>query len=244
MKTTSIHLFGSQRDRAEAWGLLVLSVATFLAGAFPPAPSHVIYGLARDTYGNPITATDAKIILTTSTGVQLTTDIIPCVEPNVNYRLVVPMDCGMTADAYTDAALQPSASFRMMVVVGGRTNLPIQMQGNFKNLGLPAQETRVDLTLGVDSSGDGLPDAWKQLILAMSGGAFSNIRDIHPNGHFPGNPMTFLQCYIAGTYPWDTNSSFIIDFIGYENGTSMFELQCMRGRSYTVVSSSDFQSWS
>ena len=33
------------------------------------------------------------------------------------------MDCGMTADAYTDAALQPSASFRMMVVVGGRTNL-------------------------------------------------------------------------------------------------------------------------
>ncbi len=58
------------------------------------------------------------------------------------------MDAGLTPDNYRPTALRPSVSFRMKVLIGGVTYLPIEMRANYANLGKPAQSTRIDLTLG------------------------------------------------------------------------------------------------
>src|SRR4051794_33089261 len=68
--------------------------------AFPPAPSHVIYGEVRDEYGLPLSVSNAQIIFDPTNGVQITTTIVPDMEPGVNYRLTLPMDSGIAPDPY------------------------------------------------------------------------------------------------------------------------------------------------
>ena len=66
--------------------------------AYPPAPFHVIYGLARDQYGTPFTDTSTQILLQTPTGVQLSARVAPGLVVGVNYQIAVPMDAGLTPD--------------------------------------------------------------------------------------------------------------------------------------------------
>jgi len=146
---------------ALAAGLLSLP---WVSQAFPPAPSHVIYGQVRDEFGLPLTLADAQIIFTVeSTNVanrtEITGIITPDLESDVNYRLNLPMDSLTKPDLYKPTALMPAAPFRLRVKIGNSTYLPMEMAANFANLGKPAQTTRIDLTLGVDANNDGLPDA-------------------------------------------------------------------------------------
>ena len=115
--------------------------------------------------------------------------------------------------------------------------------GDYAHLGQPAQQTRLDLTLGVDSIGDGIPDAWKRMILAMSGGIYTNISQIHPTGHYPGNPMTFMQSYIAGTYPWDLSEGFALTVVGFNGSTPIMEFLAIQSRTYSIQSSADLTNW-
>ena len=126
--------------------------------AFPPAPHHVISGMIRDQYGNPVNDPTAFVVLQTPGGVRLANNLQPGLAPGVNYHLEVPMDAGNTIDIYEANALRTAASFKMYVVLGGVTNTPIQMLTGYSQLGKPGGQTRMDLFLGTDSNGDGLPD--------------------------------------------------------------------------------------
>ena len=44
------------------------------------------------------------------------------------------------------------------------------MRGDYSALGRPGESTRIDLTLGEDRDGDGLPDAWERTLITASGG--------------------------------------------------------------------------
>src|SRR5512140_3058312 len=91
--------------------LLVSTLAIFCTNslmAYPPAPCHTLYGMVRDEYGNPLALAKAEVILETVTGVRLKTEVIPQLTPDANYRLQVPMDAGLTADAYKPTALRPT----------------------------------------------------------------------------------------------------------------------------------------
>ena len=48
----------------------------------------------------------------------------------------------------------------MKVQIGASVYLPMEMMIS-QPIGQPAGVTRLDLTLGVDSDGDGMPDAWE-----------------------------------------------------------------------------------
>jgi hypothetical protein len=228
------------------WGLAIGLGALLLPGecpAFPPAPDNVIYGLVRDEWGDPILTTNAVVILETASGVTLSAAIIPLLGDGINYRLTVPMDAGITADLYKPTALRATVPFRIKVRAGQTTSLPIQMQGDYVQLGQPAQKTRLDLTLGEDSVGDGLPDAWRRMILAMSNGIYTNINQIHADDRFPGNPHTFRECYIAGTYPWDASDGFALAIIDNQQSVSVLQFAAIQGRTYTVVGSPDLKQW-
>lgn len=226
--------------------VLAAAAAAFLlpsaARAFPPAPPHVIYGLVRDEYGQPITLTNAQIIFTVegTNGVQVTGSIIPDLEPGINYRLSIPMDSGTKPDAYKATALKATVPFRIRVKIGTTTYLPIQMVANFANLGKPAGNTRLDLTIGEDADGDGLPDAWQRLLLAMLGpGARTG-----PNDDADGDGISNLHEYLAGTYAFDPESRFQVKILRNPGGgPPLLDFQVANARTYTIYASTNMQTW-
>lgn len=211
----------------------------FTSQAFPPAPHHVIYGLVRNEYGEPLSMSGAQIIFETLNGVQITGTIVPNREPGVNYRLAVAMDAGTSLDLYKPTALKPTVPFRIKVKIGTTTYLPMEMVANYANLGKPAQSTRIDLTLGEDLDNDGLPDAWQRLLLAMLGPSAR----IGPNDDADGDGISNLDEYLAGTYAFDPADGFRLELVTRPDGPPLLQFMVVSGRTYTVHSSTNLQAW-
>src|SRR3954469_11309238 len=172
--------------RHSIWIVVEFVLLPIRAFAFPPAPHHVIYGMVRDELGNPIVAENAELIFETSAGVKLTTFIAYKGEPGQNYTLDVPMDSGITSDAYMPTAMSPTVPFKIRVRIAGVIYLPIEMTGNYAQLGQPGKKTRLNLTLGEDTDGDGLPDAWERNLIAALG-LSKTLADITPSGDADGD---------------------------------------------------------
>jgi hypothetical protein len=216
---------------------LLLGVASLdrPASAYPPAPFHLFYGMLRDEYGTPINITAAEVILETSSGVRVKTTVNPGIETAANYRLEVPMDSGLMAAPYQPTALRPFVPFRIKVRIAGTTYLPIEMVGDYTNLGQPGQRTRLNLTLGEDSDGDGLPDAWERLINP-------DLTKVTPTAD-AGNGLNYLQTYYAGTYAVDPKNGFALNILGFTNGKPLLEFLAVNGRTYTLLGSRDLKTW-
>jgi hypothetical protein len=219
--------------------LLLLLLATCLAFAFPPAPHHLIYGTVRDDMGHPLMVTNSEVVLETLSGVRLQTRVVPNLGPGLNYRLSIPIDAGLTADPYKPTALRPTLPFRLKVLIAGVTYLPLELGGNTLNLGQPAQTTRLDLTLGVDSDRDGLPDAWEQTLLTGD----MTLSDIRPDNDEDNDGLTNLQEYLAGTYAFDPDDGLKLDIVHDQTGRRLIQFLAIAGRNYTVHGSSDVQNW-
>lgn len=225
---------------AIALGLLatLLPLAAF---AYPPAPYHTLYGMLKDQYGTPIMSPDAQIILVASNGVTLSTQVIPGIAPGVNYQLNVTMDAGLTPIAYKPTAYAPAAPFKLFVVMGGVTNVPIQMTGNFSQLGQPTKSSQLDLTLGIDSNADGIPDAWETLILGLLGSNLT-LNQINGNTSLTGDGRTLMQEYLAGGNPLAT-IPLTVTILSYQAGALTLQFPISTGRSYNVQASSDLKHW-
>jgi hypothetical protein len=154
----------------------------------------------------------------------------------VNYQLPVPMDSGSSADLYQPTALRPSVSFRITVRINGITFLPIEMTGDFRELGKVAGNSRVDLTLGVDSDGDGLPDAWERLI-------DSDLSKVGPQGDADDDRMNNLQEYLAGTYAFDAANGLNLKIIRFHEGRPVMEFLGVTGRTYSIQGSQNLKQW-
>lgn len=227
------------------FGLLALALALLLAPrawAFPPAPHHLIFGMVRDELGNPLAAENAVLVFETVTGVKLTTVVMAKGEPGQNYQLQVPMDSGVTSDTYMPTAMHPTAPFKIRVRIGDVIYLPIEMTGDYAVLGQPGKQTRINLTLGVDSDGDGLPDAWERALISASGRNLT-LADIKPGDDWDGDGMTNAAEYLAGTYAWDKKDGFSLSIVESTETGSVLEFLAIRGRSYAIQSSSDLRNW-
>lgn len=205
------------------------------ARAYPPAPHHLFYGLVRDEYGTPL-STGAELILETSSGVQIKGAVISGQGPGVNYNLEVPMDAGIASDLYKPTALRPSVPFRIKVKIGNVTYLPIEMSGNFAQLGQPGRRTLLNLTLGEDSDGDGLPDAWERMINP-------DLSKVNPLEDADGDKLNNLQEYLAGTYAFDPQDGFTLKIARFNGEAPVLEFLAIRGRTYTLQGSADLKTW-
>ena len=210
--------------------------------AYPPAPHHVIEGVVRDSYGTPLGTPSARITLETSTGQSISAPLIPTMRGGLNYRLTIPMDAGVTPERYRPTALQPLVPFRIKVTIGRTTWLPIEMQGSLVALGQPAQRTRLDLTLGVDSDGDGLPDAWEYALLQQLGGN-GTLQDIRPEDDLDGDGLSNLQEYLAGTYAYDRSQSLLLELADVGTNSARLRFTAVTGRTYQVLTGSDLRGW-
>ena len=210
--------------------------------AYPPAPDHVFYGQVRDELGNPLSLRTAEVYLETTAGVQIKTQISPGLEPGVNYRLSVPMDSGLTSDQYAPTALRPAVPFKMWVRLNGVTYLPIEMKLTAATLGRPGERTHLDLTLGEDLDGDGLPDAWERAMMAALGLNMS-LADFKPKDDSDHDGLVNIDEYNAGTYASDPKDGFSLKIAGYNRGAPVLEFLAIRGRSYAILGSQNLTDW-
>jgi hypothetical protein len=198
--------------------------------------------MVRNQWCDPLNIYPSEVILETPSGAQVRSSLVSGLEPGVNYRLEVPMDSGTTADLYQPTALRPFFQFRLKVQIGQTTYLPIEMVGNFAQIGQPGQKTRLDLTLGVDSDGDGLPDAWELALIEALGGGLT-LADIRPSDDTDGDGINNLDEYLAGTYAFEPSDGFKLALVSVNAGHSQLEFLSIRDRTYTIQSSSNLQQW-
>src|SRR5258708_4718929 len=151
------------------------------------------------------------------------------------------MDGGLTAITYKPTAYPAKAPFKLFVVMGGVTNTPIEMSGDFSHLGQPSQSSRLDLTLGVDANNDGIPDAWEYAILAELGSSLT-LSQINANSLLFGDGRTLFQAYLAGGDPLAGNQ-LALTLVSYNAGAPLLQFPTQPGRSYTVKRSADLQHW-
>ena len=211
------------------------------AEAVPPAPYHLIYGMARDQYGTPLTGPSSFVTFQSQSGVKLTGQIIPALAAGVNYQIKVPMDSGQSAQLYRPDAQLTSNAFTMLVVVGTVTNLPLEMAGGSESLGQPGGATRINLTLGVDSNGDGIPDAWENAYLAALGTNVS-LSALNASSRLAGG-LTLEQAYLLGLPVFNPGTTFQVTLLGFSGNSPILAFPGMTGRSYTVLGSSDLTNW-
>lgn len=223
-------------------GAVVLAAAS-PARANPPAPYNLIYGVVRDQYGTPLTSAAATIVLETPAGTVIAAPVLPGYAPGVNYKLKVPMDSGQSPGLYQPTAQLAAAPFKLFVVINNATNLPIEMTGSFATLGQPGGSVRMDLTLGVDSNGDGIPDSWEEAFLAALG-LNVPLASIHANSVLTSDGLTLRQQYVFGTYPFNPSQPCRVTLAGFQGSSPTLQFPTMTGRYYSVLISSDTVHWS
>jgi hypothetical protein len=209
-----------------------------LMHAFPPAPHHTFFGMVRDELGRPLEGEKVEVLFETSSG-RLVRTGVGLGLPGINYRMRVPMDAGSTADLYNPVAMRHAMPYKIRVKVGTKVYLPIEMIGDLGKMGQPGEETLLNLTLGEDSDGDGLPDAWERALLAQGQG----LGDINPNDDTDGDGMSNLAEYISGNYAFDKKDGLRLDILKKTDDSTVLEFMAIRGRTYTVHGSDNLNDW-
>lgn len=229
--------------RAAMVAVVSLALGFSLSHAFPPAPPHIVRGMVRTEMGDPFNSTNAVVFLETGTGVRVRTTVVPNLGPGRNYSLSVPMDAGATPDNYKATALRAASSYRMKVQVGQVTYLPLETAVTMATLGRSTEVTAMDLTLGEDLDGDGIPDAWERALLA-SLGRDGGIRDVRPGDDSDGDGISNLNEYRAGTYAFDPSDGFELKVVQKTAERLSMEFLAIPGRRYSVRYSTDLKGWS
>lgn len=248
--TDPLTLRGGRAPRRARRGSCRLLAVAFLgllaplaARAFPPAPYHLVYGTARNEFGQLLEGKDVKVVLESATGRYLQSGVgaVGTSLGGANFAIRVPMDTGVFDTPYHPTALRPAAPFRLKVIIGNKVLLPIEMQGDARSLGAPGGRTRMDLTLGEDSDGDGIPDAWERIMMGSLG--LANLADFRPDDDSDGDGLSNRDEYLSGTYALDPADGFRLEIVEMQSEGPVMEFLALRGRTYSVESSPDLARW-
>jgi hypothetical protein len=224
--------------------LLALALLASAAHAYPPAPDHVVYGTVRDERGVALASGSATVIISNAAGEIVRGPLAEYPETGVNYLLRVPMDSGTLNTLYRPTALLPSAGFTIRIVRDKTVYVPLEVSRVPPTIGQPGLRTRLDLTLGIDSDNDGLPDSWEQnLIGADRSGRLRTLADIRPGDDLDGDGLTNLQEYLLGTYALDRLDGLSLAIVEVVNNHARLRFSSVTGRTYTIRATSDFQTW-
>lgn len=226
--------------------LLLLTVSPL--HAFPPAPYYTLYGTVRDQVGQTLTAQGTVLILLKD-GLEIgRTPINSGLQLDQNYELNIRIDQNRSGTTlYTDKAVAAQGLFSLMVEMNGVLFYPIEVSGPL-TAGKGGERVRLDLNLGEDSDGDGLPDVWEQWQLYQAGYLPDENGDwpihlITRDGDFDNDGSSNFSEYIAGTFAGDPTENFSLEIKQKLPASVRFEFFAITGKTYTIEHSADGQTW-
>ncbi len=224
--------------------LLPLLFAAPALWAFPAAPDFSLYGVVRNEAGRPLNTGEGIVIVSSTAGEVTRSPVDAARGRGINYTVHLPMDAGTSSTLYQPTALRPTLPFTMKVEIRGVRYVPIQMSNRTWGAGKPGERMRLDLTLGVDSDGDGIPDSWENaLIDGDPDGLLRNLADVRPGDDLDKDGLTNLQEYLLGTYALDRLDALTLDIAEVKDGVARLRFAAVSGRTYYIKSSADLLTW-
>ena len=229
-------------------GVAVLAGSVPLLRAYPPDPHFTVFGDVRDQYGILIPAGSASVVLYADAKEMAREALTDTPGKDFNYQIRVRIDMlRHNSASYSSRALSTGKIFTLRIESGGQVFYPIEMATSAA-VGNAADRRRLDLTLGVDSDGDGLPDAWEESQLYQGGirpGANGwDLSLIGRPGDFDHDGKSNFEEYLAGTYAADASSVMGLQIKEKLAAAVRLEFYAIYGKSYTLESSPDLHVWS
>ena len=147
---------------------------------------------------------------------------------------------------YTGLANATGTAFTLGVVLHDIVYYPIEMSQP-RAIGHPGERIRLDLTLGIDSDGDGIPDAWEQSQL-YAGGIMPdangwNLALIDRDDDLDGDGVSNWQEYIAGTFATDPTDYLALQIAATTATHARLRFFGIYNKVYSLESSTDLQIW-
>lgn len=243
-------LFSSKRHRC-IYHLLACGLSGFAAGpaqGFPPAPYFALYGTVRDQVGQTVTADGAEVVLLKGSQEMGRTPITSGVRLDQNYELHMRLDQNRGGTTlYTEKAMAAQSPYSLAVNIGGVRYYPIEVAGNLTT-GKGGERVRLDLNLGEDSDGDGLPDVWEQWQLYQAGinpdeNGNWPISLLDRNGDYDGDGISNWLEYVAGTFAGDATERFALEIKEKTATHVRFAFFAITGKTYTIEATTDMKTW-
>jgi hypothetical protein len=229
--------------------LVITSLLCMAAHAFPPAPHYTLYGMVRDQVGQTIQADGAMVVLLKG-GTEVGRASIATISGlDHNYELTVRLDHNRSGTTlYNSKALAAQGPFSLAVDMNGSRFYPIEVTGTL-TAGRGGDRVRLDLNLGEDSDGDGLPDIWEQWQLYQAGyfpdeNGLWPIHLLHRDGDFDHDGLSDWMEYVAGTFAGDATETFGLEIKEKTASSVRFEFFAIIGKAYTIERSTDARMWS
>lgn len=203
--------------------------------------------MVRDEYGNALQLDGASVVFSKNGQQVLRVPIQASSLLNQNYQIRLRMDMQRAGTIkYNDLAQNAGEQFTLSIRINDILYQPIEMSTP-PAVGKPGERIRLNLTLGVDSDGDGIPDAWKisQLYAAgimpdENGWRF----DLLPrNGDFDGDGISNYLEYIAGTYATDSSDYLSLKLVNKQQSSVRLSFYSIIGKTYSLEASSDLKNW-
>jgi hypothetical protein len=215
--------------------------------AFPPAPFNTLYGMVRDDSGNTLRVEGAQIVFYRDGAEKLREPLTETSRLDQNYEIRLRMDMlRLGTRTYTSLAHSTGSTFTLGVVLNDIVYFPIEMSSP-QTVGRPGERVRLDLTIGVDSDGDGIPDAWEQSQLYAGGIAPGpdgwDLSLMTRDGDFDGDGISNWREYIAGTYATDATDYLALQIVGTGQAHSRLRFFAIHGKVYDLESSTDLATW-
>jgi hypothetical protein len=217
-------------------------------GAFPPAPYYTLYGMVRDQVGQAL-AGDGIVLLLLKNGQEVArTPVASGALIDQSYELNIRLDMARAGTLlYDPAAIASNSVYSLSVLMNGQTFYPIEVSNNL-TAGKGGERVRLDLNLGVDSDGDGIPDIWEEWQLWQAGyqpngNGVWPINLITRNGDLDGDGLSNWMEYIAGTFAGDPTEKLTLEIKEKLPGKVRLEFYSIAGKFYTIERSTDLVTW-
>ncbi len=236
------------RCSSRAVFLFVLGVAfASIAAAFPPAPHYTIYGVVRDQVGATLQVDGAQIVLLRDNLEIGRAPVFKDLRLDLNYEFAIPIDQTRSDSRdYSSRAVPADGVFSLYVEMNGARFYPIEVSGTLR-AGQGGERVRLDLNLGADTDGDGLPDAWEEWQLHQAGRVRGtpgwNLNLIDRNGDFDNDGTANYLEYLAGTFAGDATERFELKITGKTSTSVSFEFFAITGKVYAIEESADLRTW-